>query len=145
MSHQSVIDFARKSHTKHWRMSGDAGTGDKLAASITADWQENVLSKHPGRYSAEQRIADHLGERIDLVNLENGVAYELKVSPNNDHFEFYRDIFKVLIARDNLIPQLSSFCFICPEKAALRYNRGLRKAVLDQGDKLGLKIFVEAI
>jgi hypothetical protein len=94
---------------------------------------------------SEHPVARHLHERIDLVDLEHGVAYELKVSPNNDHFEFYRDIFKVLIARDNLLPQLREFCFLCPAVAARRYGRGLRKAVLDEGPRLNLVLFVASI
>ena len=140
-----VIQLCREAHAKHWRMSGDAGTGDRLAAAVTTDWQKSVLSKYPGRFSAEHSIADHLNERIDLVDLEAGIAYELKVSPNNDHFEFYRDIFKVLIARDNSTPQISSFCFVCPEQAAKRYKKGLRKAVLDEGACLGLELMIEAL
>lgn len=145
MVHESIIKLCREAHSKHWRMSGDAGTGDKLAASVTSDWQKLVLSKYPGRFSAEHPIADHLNERIDLVDLKDGIAYELKVSPNNDHFEFYRDIFKVMIARDNSTPQIKAFCFVCPEIAANRYKRGLRKAVLEEGQRLGLSLSVEAL
>ena len=94
MEHEVVIQLCREAHVKYWRMSGDAGTGDRLAAAVTTDWQKSVLSKYPGRFSAEHPIADHLNERIDLVDLEAGIAYELKVSPNNDHFEFSRDILR---------------------------------------------------
>jgi len=145
MHHRTVIDLAREAHAKHWRMSGDAGTGDKLAAAVTADWQKAVLAKYPGRFYAEHPVADHLNERIDLVDLEEGIAYELKVSPNNDHFEFYRDIFKALVARDNSAPQIKAFCFVCPEQAAKRYENGLRKAVLAEGPRLGLALSVEAL
>lgn len=125
-------------------MSGDAGTGDKLAAAVTADWQSAVMAAFPGRFVAEQQVGQ-LRERIDLVDLLGGVAYELKVSPNNDHFEFYRDIFKVLVARDNGLPQIKSFCFVCPLEAARRYDNGLRKAVLGEGARLGLSLSVAAL
>jgi hypothetical protein len=136
--------MAREAHKKHWRMSGDAGTGDVLAAAVTADWQRAVLAAHPRRFVAEQPVGQ-LRERIDLVDLEDGVAYELKVSPNNDHFEFFRDIFKVIVARDNGLPQLRAFCFLCPEEAARRYSNGLRKAVLYEGPRLGLSISVAGV
>lgn len=67
-----------------------------------------------------------LRERIDLVDLISGVANELMVSPNNDHFGCYRDIFKVLVARNNGLKQIKSFCFICPAAAARRYEQGRR-------------------
>lgn len=144
MPHNEVIRFARAAHQKHWRMSGDASTGDKLAAAVTADWQSAVVSAYPGRFVAEQAVGQ-LRERIDLIDLVSGIAYELKVSPNNDHFEFYRDIFKVLVARDNGLPQIRSFCFVCPLEAARRYENGLRKAVLSEGARLGLSLSVEAL
>jgi hypothetical protein len=144
MPHDEVIRLAREAHQKHWRMSGDAGTGDKLAAAVTADWQSAVVAAFPGRFVAEQPVGQ-LRERIDLVDLVSGVAYELKVSPNNDHFEFYRDIFKVLVARDNGLPQIKSFCFVCPLEAARRYDNGLRKAVLGEGARLGLSLSVAAL
>ena len=51
----------------------------------------------------------------------------------------------MLIARDNSTPQINSFCFVCPEKAAKRYRKGLRKAVLDEGNRLGLELMIEAL
>lgn len=144
MPHNQVILLAREAHKKHWRMSGDAGTGDKLAASVTSDWQSSVISAFPNRFVAEQQVGQ-LRERIDLVDLISGTAYELKVSPNNDHFEFYRDIFKVLIARDNGLPQIKTFCFVCPLEAAKRYEGGLRKAVLNESSRLGLSISIAAL
>ncbi|BCK87786.1 hypothetical protein MIZ01_1582 [Sideroxyarcus emersonii] len=140
----SVIHFAQEVHKKHWRMTGDAGTGDKLAAIITADWQSAVEAAFPGRFVREHPVGQ-LRERIDLVDIIDGIAYELKVSPNNDHFEFYRDIFKVLVARDNGLPKLRSFCFVCPLEAAQRYKKGLRKAVLGEGERLGLDLSVESL
>jgi hypothetical protein len=140
-----VVRLAREVHSSLWRMSSDESIGDKLAARITSAWQDRVQGTFPERFVSEHPVARHLHERIDLVDLEHGVAYELKVSPNNDHFEFYRDIFKVLIARDNLLPQLREFCFLCPAVAARRYGRGLRKAVLDEGPRLNLVLFVASI
>lgn len=105
MPHNLVIHFAREAHRKHWRKSFNAGTGDKLAASVTSDWQSSVLAAFPDRFVAEQAVGN-LRETIDLVDLIGGIAYELIVAPYNDHFEFYRDIFKVLIARDNGLSQI---------------------------------------
>ncbi len=140
-----MIRLARAAHARHWRLSGDEGTGDRLAATITREWQSAVKAKFKDRFESELRIGRHLSERIDLVDLEAGVAYELKVSPNNDHFEFYRDIFKVMVARAQAVPGLRAFCFICPQQAARRYERGLRRAVLAEGERLGFKITVEAL
>jgi hypothetical protein len=144
MSHEEVIRFAHEAHARHWHNGADVGMGDRMAAAVTKDWQVSVLTAFPGQFISEQRVGN-LNERIDLVDIKNGVAYELKVSPNNDHFEFYRDIFKVMVARDNGLPQIKSFCFICPEEAARRYERGLRRAVLAEGERLGLNLSVASL
>jgi len=126
-------------------MSGDESTGDKLAAAVTSRWQDEVERLVPGQFYREHPIAEHLNERIDLVDVEGGVAYEMKVSPNNDHFEFYRDVFKVLVARDHLLPGIKHFCFLCPQVAAIRYEKGLRKAVMDESERLGFTISVASL
>lgn len=134
--HRDIIRLAQNAHQRHWRMDGDVGLGDQLAATVTSEWQSEVATKYGNeRFICECPVGD-LRERIDLVDTFNGVAYELKVSPNNDHFEFYRDIFKVLIARDSGRPALRSFCFFCPEVAARRYDVGLRLAVINEGGGL---------
>ena len=144
MEHADVIRLAKEAHSLEWRMTGNAGAGDRLAAAVTSRWQSSVLEKFPGRFVKEHRVGG-LAERIDLVDIVSGVAYELKVSPNNDHFEFYRDIFKVLVARDQGLTQIAQFCFICPVAAANRYERGLRRSVLDMGARFGISLSVAAI
>ncbi len=145
MPHAEVIRLAREAHSSIWTMSGDESTGDKLAARITRAWQCEVERTLGSRFRAEHLIAEGLRERIDLVDVEEGVAYEMKVSPNNDHFEFYRDIFKVLVAKDNLLPEIQEFCFLCPASAARKYERGLRRAVLQEGERLGFALHVASL
>ncbi len=143
--HEEVIRLAKEAHSSMWRLSGDESTGDKLATRITAAWQSEVQRRFGSRFQPEHPIADRLRERIDLVDLHDGIAYELKVSPNNDHFEFYRDIFKVLVAKNNLLPQIAAFYFLCPAIAANRYDKGLRHAVLQEGDRLGFELHVASL
>jgi hypothetical protein len=144
MTHDEVIRFAREAHGLHWRLTGNTGTGDKLAAAVTSHWQNAVTEAFPGRFIPEHPVGS-LGERIDLVDTIDGIAYELKVSPNNDHFEFYRDIFKVLIARQEGLSKLRTFYFVCPSDAARRYEKGLRRSVLAFGPRLDLSLAVAAI
>jgi len=144
MAHNEVIRLAREAPGLHWRLTGNAGTGDKLAAAVTSHWQNAVTAAFPGRFIPEHQVGK-LGERIDLVDLVDGIAYELKVSPNNDHFEFYRDIFKVLIARKEGLVQVTSFCFVCPLAAARRFEKGLRQSVLALRPTFNLSLSVAAI
>lgn len=145
MVDSTVIRIAREAHQKLWEMSGDESRGDKLAAAVTREWQNEVIRILGARFKAEHPIAEGLNERIDLVDLEHGVAYEMKVSPNNDHHEFYRDLFKTLVAKDHAIPNIGSFCFLCPQIAARRYEKGLRHAVLQEGPRLGFDIHIVSL
>ena len=126
-------------------MSGDEGTGDKLAKLVTDIWQAALAAKAPERFAIEYQVAPHLRERIDVVDLVAGVAYELKASPNNVHMEFYRDIFKVILARDNRLPTLKRFVFLTPKSAAVKLGRGMGKAVVEDATRLGLRIEVVAL
>ena len=93
----------------------------------------------------EYKIAPHLLERIDLVDTQEGVAYEPKTSPNNPHHEFYRDVFKVVIARDNGLLSLTNFVFIAPVPAADKLLRSMGSAVITAGTSLGLSIEIVGI
>jgi len=126
-------------------MSGDEGTGDKLAKLITDTWQSTLKNHNQERFAIEYQVASHLKERIDVVDLVSGIAYELKVSPNNVHMEFYRDIFKVILARDNRLSHLQRFVFLTPAQGASKLSRGMGKAVIDDASKLGLSIEVVSL
>jgi hypothetical protein len=126
-------------------MSGDEGTGDRLARLITDTWQAQLRNHAQGRFAIEYQVAPHLRERIDVVDVVAGVAYELKVSPNNVHMEFYRDIFKVILARDNRLSHLNRFVFLTPAAGAAKLARGMGKAVIEDALRLGLSIEVVAI
>jgi hypothetical protein len=126
-------------------MSGDEGTGDKLAKLVTKMWQTELEKLAPGRFSIEHPVAEHLNEKIDVVDRVAGIAYELKASPNNVHMEFYRDIFKVILARDSGLPKLKHFVFLTPRTAAAKLGRGMGKAVINDAPRLGLTIKVVAL
>ena len=142
IDHDVVVRLAEEAHALHWQMSGSESTGDKLASLVTRTWQQRLQEIHVGRFDVEYQIAPHLKQRIDVVDVVNGIAYELKVSPNNVHMEFYRDIFKVILARDNRLPNLKRFVFLTPERSAAKLRKGMGQAVIRDGVKLGLVIEV---
>jgi hypothetical protein len=112
-------------------MTGIVGEGDRRAARVTVAWQRDVVRNLGPGLVPEFGVGEGLRERIDLVDTRDLVAYELKVSPNNTHFEFYRDIFKVIIARDNALPGLGHFVFITPEEGVRRLCRDFPQAVIE--------------
>jgi hypothetical protein len=143
-SHE-IVKLAEMMHGRFWQNTGKESDGDKLASLVTAKWQEAVLDNWPRQFICEYPVAKHLKERIDLVDTVGGIAYELKVSPNNTHFEFYKDIFKIVLARDNSLSHLNRFIFITPISGAKRMQKGLGKAVIEHSKSFGLTVEVFGI
>lgn len=141
----AVVALAQVAHRAHWAMTGLAGEGDKRAALVTATWQQAVVKEFGSEMIPEFPIGEGLRERIDLVDRTERVAHELIVSPNNTHFEFYRDIFKVIIARDNAIAGLDRFIFITPIFGARTLERAFARAVIEHGGSIHLSVEVRGI
>lgn len=107
-------------HSDDWTMVQDVSVGNKFAQAITHDWQNKVFATST-RYEAEFPVFN-LGEKIDIVDTKDRIAYELKVSPNNPHFEFYRNVFKVITHnRSTATPnRLGELNFLAPGIGATR-------------------------
>ena len=135
-----VVAAAQKAHRAHWRMTGDESEGDKRADAVTRAWQVAVCRRDPRTFVAEFRVAKHLRERIDLVDIRRGIAYEMKVSPNNAHFEFYRDVFKAIVARDHGFKRLGRLVFMAPAVAAQKLRANLAGQVVMDAARLGLRL-----
>jgi len=123
----AIITAAKASHQHFWQATSDESTGDKQSAAVTKAWQNAVESNH---VRPEVLVADHLGEKIDLVDFSTATAYEMKVSGKNPHHEFYKDIFKVLdYNRHHPQKLIGSLVFITEKAGADRLNKGLGRAV----------------
>lgn len=138
----TIVSLAKKAHRTHWRMSGQESEGDKMAATVTKEWQSSVLNLS-NEFEAEFPIECGCNEKIDLFDTRNGIAYELKASPNNAHFEFYRDIFKVLVCNKGRKGLIKKFIFLVPGKGFKHLQRGLGKEV--QKLDCNIEISIEVI
>lgn len=88
-----ILDGLRSIHKKYRLAEGDVSSHTKSAQKITSEWQNLMSSESIG---AEVRVSPENNERIDIVDYVRKEAYELKVSGNNTHHEFYKDLVKVL-------------------------------------------------
>ncbi|QDU47945.1 hypothetical protein [Gimesia panareensis] len=88
-----IIEALREIHAKHRLNDGDVSAHTKSAQRITKEWQNAVCSS---QLRPEVRVSHSNNEKIDIVDLSNLIAYELKVSGKNTHHEFYKDLIKVL-------------------------------------------------
>ena len=140
-----IVGHARVAHAAHWRLSGNESEGDLRATAVTRAWQAAVASELDSQCVAEFVVGGDCRERIDLVDFCDGIAYELKVSPNNAHFEFYRDVFKVLVARERSTRPINRFVFITPDPSARKLGERLGSAVASYVGQLGLPVDVVGI
>jgi len=64
----------------------------------------------------------------------------MKVSPNNAHFEFYRDVFKAIVARDHGFKRLGRLVSMAPAVAAQKLRANLAGQVVMDAARLGLRL-----
>ena len=143
MTENRVVALAAEARGRHWRETADEGTGDRQAAEVTRLWQDSVINEFGAHFEAEQSVGNW-NERIELVDSSAGIAYELKVSNNNPHHEFYRDIFKVWTHNQSISEPATRLVFITEEQAAVRLRAGFGGAVAQQAP-LGISITIRGI
>jgi hypothetical protein len=141
---QIVVDLAKK---ETWKRGSDVSAQTKAAQRISLEWQKDVLAHFGKRFRNEYPVAPLGNERIDLVDETDGIAFELKVSPNNVHFEFYRDIFKVAVHnRESHSLKIKRLVFITPEEGVAKLRSSFVKSVSAiAGEQLGFEVEVVGI
>jgi hypothetical protein len=111
-----VLDKLVETHNELWGAGTDVSLQTSRSYKLTRVWQEKLTSIDSKRFVAEyvaNKEAGNQSHKIDLVDAVDRVAYELKVSPNNPHFEFYKDVFKVLYA-NTPVKVIDKLVFCCP-------------------------------
>jgi hypothetical protein len=141
-----VLTLLDEIHNKFWSKDNNVSTQTSRAHKLTREWQTKLVEIDADRYKAEFISNGRLGNRshkIDLVDLKERTAYELKASPNNAHFEFYKDVFKIIYANnENKIIDKLIFC--CP--AAAKAQLGvLAVFVTTLSEQLDLEIDIHYI
>ena len=95
-----VVALAAQAHGTCWSPGNDVSAQTRKAQDTCKRWQESVRERFGSRFKDECSINRENGgpsQKIDLVDVEDRVAYELKASPNNVHMEIYCDVFKALV------------------------------------------------
>ena len=90
---KDIIGTVREIHRTYRLIDSDVSGHTKSAQRITKEWQR-LIEGDPIRVEVVVSCSNH--ETIDVVDDSTSTAYELKVSGNNPHHEFYKDIAKVL-------------------------------------------------
>jgi len=139
-----VVALAAEAHASHWSAGSDVSAQTRKAQAICTRWQEAVTRKFSDRFQAECGINGTKGgpsQKIDLLDLEDRAAYELKSSPNNVHMEIYRDVFKTLVFNErNPEEHLKTLVFIAPKTGIQKLGADFPKDVQAISSRLGLKL-----
>jgi hypothetical protein len=142
---EAVVSLAQLIHKQFWTNTSDESTQTKSSIRVCRAWQQAVHDNFPGRFKEECVIGSNCNEKLDLVDTEELVAYELKASPNNTHFEFYRDVFKVWVQREFAGEKLTKLVFITPEAGARRLEKSFPTEVMKLASKHGFAVEVVGI
>lgn len=139
-----VVELAALKHRQSWKKSSNVSEQTKSAQWVCRSWQQAVADNFHDRFRAKYPVGEGFNEKIDLVDLQDAVAYELKCSKNNTHFEFYRDIFKVAVHNaHNPRWQIKKLIFITPTEGATkletRYGQAVR-ALAGQQHSIAVEI-----
>lgn len=110
----SIISELKEIHKKYRVESKDVSSQTKFAQLITREWQQQVIKGEI--IKPEVRVSTINNEKFDLVDYENLIAYELKVSGKNTHHEFYKNVVKVLTYNCNHETKIEKLVFLSEKK-----------------------------
>jgi hypothetical protein len=137
-----VVALAAEAHRTGWSAGNDVSAQTRKAQDTCKRWQQAVKKRFGGRFQGEHGInGEKAGpsQKIDLVDVEDRVAYELKASPNNVHMEIYRDVFKALVFNErNPMERITTIVFIAPTAGIQKLGARFPKDVQTISARLGL-------
>jgi len=137
-----VHTAVRKLHTPNWGANATVSAATQKSQTITLLWQTELALQADSGFAAEYPVCG-ANERFDLVDVINHTVYELKVSGNNAHHEFYKDIFKVFIHNRNAPHDaFQHFVFLTTAIGVRKLQFGLAQRVAQLDSVLGFTIDV---
>ncbi len=141
-----VVQAAQLAFSVRLKNSSDVSENTKNAQAIAKGWRSAVHALDPDRFEIEAMVTPELDQKIDIVDRENGCAYEFKVSGKNAPAEFYKDIVKVIIWNQKRKKKLSSLVFITEEKWGRPFlDAPMPRAYMKYLAELGLNVSVEYV
>jgi hypothetical protein len=111
-----IVEAAQVAFSVRLKTSSDVSGNTKNAQAIAKGWRSAVHALDPDRFEIEAIVSPELDQKIDIVDREQGFAYEFKVSGKNAPAEFYKDIVKVILWNKKRKKKLSKLIFITEEK-----------------------------
>jgi hypothetical protein len=143
---KSVVGAAQAAFAERTKGVASVSEHTKNAQAIAKAWRSAVYGLGPDRFQLEALVAPELDQKIDIVDLEAGCAYEFKVSGNNAPAEFYKDIVKVIMWNQRRANKLFRLVFITEEKCGKPFlDAPMPRAYIGYLAQQGLKVSVEYV
>ena len=111
-----IVEAAQVAFSVRLKNSSDVSENTKNAQAIAKGWRSAVHALDPDRFEIEAIVSPEFDQKIDIVDREQGFAYEFKVSGKNAPAEFYKDTVKVILWNKKRKKKLSKLIFITEEK-----------------------------
>ena len=141
-----IVTAAQRAFSVRLKDSSDVSENTRNAQAIAKAWRGAVYRLDPDRFQIEAMVAPDLDQKIDIVDLKTGCAYEFKVSGKNAWAEFYKDIVKVIIWNQRRKKKLSSLVFITEENHGRPFlDAPMPRAYIKYLAQGGLKVSVEYV
>lgn len=138
---EQIIEIANLAIYQHWVKTSDVSKATQAAQKVCNEWQNYLHHIHDQNIKTEVKVSKFLNERIDVIDYSEGVAYELKVSPNNTHFEFYKDVFKIIAYnQSNPDRMISRLIFMTPGKGGPSIKEGLGLTAIEVARAQGIHV-----
>ena len=146
-----VVKDARCAFLTRLKNSSSVSEHTRDAQAIGKTWQLKVIKRNRNRYQTEQPVLAGLHEKIprekiDIVDMEKGIAYEFNVSGKSARDEFYKDIVKVILWNNNHEKKLSKVVFISAKEHGKKLlDKPMPSAYIKHLAEEGLTITVEYV
>lgn len=137
-----IVAYAAEAHRQIWSPGSNVSEQTKKSQQFCVVWQDVVLERFGSRFAAEVPLNESgPAQKIDLVDLRNRVAYEVKASPNNVHMEIYRDVFKALVFNErNPTKPIKTLVFIAPKVGIQKLGATFPRDVQAIAARMGLTL-----
>ena len=144
---QRIVAIAAQVHRQCWSQGFNVSEQTKKSQVTCKQWQVLVLDEFGQRFTKEKPIGGiGTGQKIDLVDENDRVAYELKASKNNVHMEIYRDVFKILVFNQrNPTNRIRTLVFIAPKLGIENLGKEFPNDVQAIVKRLKLDLILEGI
>lgn len=126
-----IVEIARNVYQELKEDYRDVSQSTVNAKTVGKEWQRRCIELRG--IQMEVNVSNNLGsnQSIDILDFNERIAYEWKISGNNPGHEFYKDLLKCVIYNCyNANNRIEKFVFITENKGIIELNRSIDTELL---------------